>query len=249
MRRARRRRKSVIKNRLEYRNTVTVNWISSNPVQPFITASELYNLPNRNIVPTKVMIQIMPTLTNSGGPAVSASVMKFQPALNAKSQNNAIGYALPFGPFRILSNINPTWYMCNINKLSNVAKNVQVAIPGNSTDPQEWSIELNILPFQFEPPREVELVITGFCKILPMELLSIVTLDKTQPPLKSRKDEILEKLKLLAVDDTEAKQKEMDEEEWDIIKTWPKGSRDRYLHYLRYLANPDEQDGDLQRKG
>jgi len=229
----RRRKKSVIKRRLEYRNTVTLNWNTSNPVQPFISASELYNLPNRNIVPTKIIIQAMPTLTNSGGGGSAASVMKFQPALNAKSNNNVAGYSLPFGPFKLLSNVNPTWYHCSIDRMKNIASNIQVAVPGNSVDPNEWSIELNIVPFLFEPSREVEFVITGFCKLLPMELLNLVTLDKTQPV--PRKDAIVEKLKDLAV---EYDKEDLDEDDWDFVMSMPRASRERYLHCKRHRANP-----------
>jgi len=157
-----------------YRNTVTINYDTAAAAPVFVTASELYNLPNRNIVPTFVNIQIMPTLSGSGaGP--NSAVMKFQPSLNARVDSTTFGKSIPFGTYRNLSNINPSYYKCSINRLARMVPYCRVAIPGDSNDSLEWSIELNILPRNLEG-REVELILTGFCIVMPQELLNIVSI-------------------------------------------------------------------------
>lgn len=84
---------------------------------------------NRIVVPLKVIVQILPTLSNTATPDNTTTNI----AVQLQAMNGTYGN-VPAAPFRLISNINPSTFVLDFNKIAKVAPYVVRPYASTSTD-------------------------------------------------------------------------------------------------------------------
>jgi hypothetical protein len=120
------------------------------------------SLANRQIVPQKIVFNIMPTLTNTAISGNSAENLCIQ----VRAINQATNEPVPAAPFRVISNINPSTFVLNFRRLGKVCPPVLSAYDsGSSTTYAQMAISGN----QATNPRKLTIKATHYWRLLPQE--------------------------------------------------------------------------------
>ncbi len=142
----------------------TVNLLmgeSAGTTEVYSYNSLLPSLVGRTVVMKKMVVEYLPLLSVTGVPYTSNVFFNF---------GGTGDRLLASGPFKILSNVNPTRFVVDVSRLARTAPAVLEPFSSDSTQPV-LSLRFGIAP---TASQEIRVRITSTCDVYPQESFELV---------------------------------------------------------------------------
>ena len=135
-----------------FKQTITFTGTGANAL-PVASNDMLSDLVGRYVTVTKVLVEILPNLKQDDRGVLA------QARIGAQLSESSL-VAVPSGPFKILSNANPTVFVLDIRQMARIAPALLKVITPNST-------ELLNLNFSTGGTRQYTARVTTWCHVWP----------------------------------------------------------------------------------
>ena len=109
-----------------------------------------------------VTVEAMPTLYNSGS-GTGSDIVQFQVLIRDKTQNNL---AVPAGPFKVISNVNPTRYELPVRKMS---RTIPTLMNWENYSSTGGKVTIAFEPQDFLEPRILNFRVTSVTTVFPQK--------------------------------------------------------------------------------